>query len=69
MPQELEITRHGDICIVTMNRPESLNAATPTMLVALTELAGGLIDDKAAQVVVLTGAGKAFRRAGTSSTS
>lgn len=50
----------GGIGRITMNRPEAMNALTPTML---TELKAAVLEagkDKAAQVIVLTGAGKAF---------
>ena len=45
---------------ITMNRPEAMNAITPTML---TELKAAVLEagaDEATQVIVLTGAGKAF---------
>jgi len=50
----------GGIGRITMNRPEAMNAITPTML---TELRAAVLEagaDKATQVIVLTGAGKAF---------
>jgi len=50
----------GGIGRITMNRPEAMNAITPTML---TELKAAVLEagaDEAAQVIVLTGAGKAF---------
>ena len=50
----------GGIGRITMNRPEAMNAITPTML---TELKAAVLEagaDEATQVIVLTGAGKAF---------
>ncbi len=62
MPSDAEVLvdRNGPVTTVTLNRPEALNAITPSMLVAL----GDALDDAAAdddvRVVVLTGAGRAF---------
>ncbi len=64
LPSELELRCEGGIRLVTLNRPEQLNAAGPTMLWALTELAGQLAEDDEAQVVILTGAGRAFSAGG-----
>jgi 2-(1,2-epoxy-1,2-dihydrophenyl)acetyl-CoA isomerase len=46
--------------IITMNRPESLNAMTPEMLDALARVAAEAADDPEIRCVVITGAGRAF---------
>ena len=48
------------IAIVTLNRPDMLNALTPTMRKELIEIFRQADKDDAVRVVVVTGAGKAF---------
>src|SRR5690349_16988868 len=60
---DLLIERHPDLpglLIVTLNRPEKLNAITPEMHEQLQDLAAGLQTDLDTRVVLFTGAGKAF---------
>ncbi len=45
---------------LTLNRPESLNALTPTMLDALSAEIDRAADDDSIGVIVITGAGRAF---------
>lgn len=56
--QTITLTIDNDIAVVTLNRPESMNALTGQMRAEITDamLAAG----KAARVVVLTGVGRAF---------
>jgi enoyl-CoA hydratase len=60
MTDTIKTERHGRVAVLTLNRPEHLNAiGTPT----ITELAGiltGLDGDKDVGAVVMTGEGKAF---------
>ncbi len=49
--------RHGDVLVVTLNRPERLNAASPAMFDQIAAAFGALDD---ARAVVLIGAGRAF---------
>ncbi|WP_019515542.1 enoyl-CoA hydratase-related protein [Sphingomonas sp. Mn802worker] len=49
--------RRGDVLVVTLNRPERLNAAS---LDLAQELGGALYDLQGARAVLLTGAGRAF---------
>ncbi|WP_294337326.1 enoyl-CoA hydratase-related protein [uncultured Sphingomonas sp.] len=55
--ESIRIERQGDVLVVTLDRPDRLNAATPAMFAtiadALTRLDG-------ARAVVLAGAGRAF---------
>ena len=50
----------GSVRWITLNRPESMNAITGTMLGALNDALKAADDDPKVRVVVLTGAGRAF---------
>lgn len=60
LPPEIELTSDGPIRIVTLNRPEQLNATNRDLHHGLGALFGQLDADPQARVVVLTGAGRAF---------
>jgi len=60
----LLIESRGAVRIVTMNRPEALNAVNPALSHALARVWAHLADDKEARAVVLTGAGRAFSAGG-----
>ncbi|KQU47336.1 enoyl-CoA hydratase [Sphingomonas sp. Leaf339] len=49
--------RRGDVLVVTLNRPDRLNAAPPAMF---EEIAGALRDLDGARAVLVQGAGRAF---------
>ncbi|MEO5868014.1 MAG: enoyl-CoA hydratase-related protein, partial [Sphingomonas sp.] len=49
--------RRGDVLVLTLNRPDRLNAAPPAMFV---ELRDALADLDGARAVLVTGAGRAF---------
>lgn len=57
---EVIVDRRNGVATVTLNRPEALNAITPTMLGALITGLEALAADPSIRVVVLTGAGRAF---------
>jgi enoyl-CoA hydratase len=57
---EVLVTHHGALATVTLNRPDALNAITPTMLVTLGDELESLAADEELEVVVLTGSGRAF---------
>lgn len=57
---EVLVTHHGALATVTLNRPEALNAITPTMLVTLGDELDALATDPGLEVVVFTGSGRAF---------
>ncbi|MEX5636858.1 enoyl-CoA hydratase/isomerase family protein [Parafrankia sp. FMc2] len=61
---ELLIEARGPIRIVTLNRPEALNAANETLHDALIAVWRHLADDPEVRAVVLTGAGQAFSAGG-----
>ena len=50
----------GRVATVTLNRPDALNALTPSMLVRLGDVLESVAGDASVGVVVLTGAGRAF---------
>jgi enoyl-CoA hydratase len=60
LPDELDVRADGPVRIVTLNRPEQLNAVTGTMHEALSKVWDRIAADGDARAVVLTGAGKAF---------
>ncbi len=55
--QHILTERRGDVLVVTLNRPDRLNAAPPAMFV---ELRAALGDLDGARAVLVTGAGRAF---------
>ena len=56
----LTIDRQDAIAIVTLNRPEAMNAMSKVMRSALYEAMIELNQDDAIRVIILTGAGRAF---------
>ena len=61
---ELLIESRGAVRIVTLNRPEHLNATNEALHGALIKVWRHLAEDLDARAVVLTGAGKAFSAGG-----
>ncbi len=55
----LEVQKDG-VAVLTLNRPDRLNALSPVMLDALREATARLAADPAIGAVVLTGAGRGF---------
>ncbi len=64
LPDELTVMEEGDIRIVTLNRPDQLNATNHALHAGLAGLFPQLDADPEARVVVLTGAGRAFSAGG-----
>ena len=64
LPDELRVTDDGPIRIVTLNRPEQLNATNHALHAGLATLFPQLDADDEARVAVLTGAGRAFSAGG-----
>ena len=52
--------RENGVAIVTLNRPDRLNALNKDLTVALNQALGSIATDKHVSVVVITGAGRAF---------
>ena len=61
MPYEtLLLEKEGPIRILTLNRPERLNAINHRMAGELEDALGRIEEDEAARCIILTGAGRAF---------
>ena len=60
MSQELLEAQKDGVAVLTLNRPDRLNAMSPPMLDALLEALPRLAEDPEVGVVVLTGAGRGF---------
>jgi enoyl-CoA hydratase len=61
---ELLLEERGPVRIVTLNRPEALNAANERLHAALVAVWRHLADDRSARAVVITGAGRAVSAGG-----
>jgi enoyl-CoA hydratase len=60
MYETLRVDREGHLTWLTLNRPDSLNAMSRTLIRELGEFFWALHDDRETRVVVLRGAGRAF---------
>ncbi|MFN8559580.1 MAG: enoyl-CoA hydratase/isomerase family protein [Dehalococcoidia bacterium] len=58
--ETIQVERQDDILILTLNRPEVLNAVSSQMHTELSRIFLDVDEDDEANVVVLTGAGRAF---------
>src|SRR6058998_2481288 len=59
-PRTFLYEQRDGIGTITLNRPERLNAITFEVYRELTDFFATLRDEKAARVIVITGAGRAF---------
>jgi enoyl-CoA hydratase/carnithine racemase len=57
----LLFTRKGGIGYLTLNRPDKLNALSQELMTELRHALDAIEDDPDVKVVILTGAGRAFR--------
>jgi len=64
MPDEVEVRADGPLRIITLNRPDALNAVNDALHTALARLWPRLSEDLDARAAVLTGAGRAFSAGG-----
>ncbi len=64
MPPEIDVRADGPLRIVTLNRPDALNAVNDALHTGLARLWPRLSEDPEVRAVVLTGAGKAFSAGG-----
>lgn len=64
LPEELQIRAEGPVRIVTLNRPEQLNATNAALHRGLSLVWRQLAEDREAAVAILTGAGAAFSAGG-----
>ncbi|HEY6870670.1 MAG TPA: enoyl-CoA hydratase/isomerase family protein [Novosphingobium sp.] len=60
MSDELLIDRQGAVAVLTLNRPDRLNALNDPMVDAMTAAFEALTDDTDVRAIVLTGAGRGF---------
>ena len=63
-PSAITLARDGELSIVTLNRPEKMNALDPAMIVLLDELLMEADADDETRAIVITGAGRAFSAGG-----
>jgi enoyl-CoA hydratase len=64
MPAEVDVRADGPLRIITLNRPDDLNAVNDNLHVGLARLWQRLTDDPTARAAVITGAGRAFSAGG-----
>jgi len=64
MPDEIDVREDGPLRIITLNRPDALNAVNDDLHVGLARIWGRLNRDPSARAAVLTGLGKAFSAGG-----
>ncbi len=64
LPEEISVKGVDSIRVVTLNRPEALNATNMAMHTALSKVWRILTGDEDARAVILTGAGTAFSAGG-----
>src|SRR5688500_4963662 len=60
MPETVLLQRTGAVAVLTLNRPEGMNALTVEMKVALLEAVAAVRADDQVRALVLTGTGRAF---------
>ena len=57
---DVQRERHGDVVVITMNRPEKLNAMNAGMLRDVARVWTEFVDDDTQKIAVLTGVGRGF---------
>lgn len=60
MSEPVLLERRAAVALVTLNRPDVLNALNRALLLALRDTIRGLVGDAGVRAVVVTGAGRAF---------
>ncbi len=64
MPDEIDVKADGALRIITLNRPDELNAVNDNLHVGLAKVWEALNEDASARAAVITGAGRAFSAGG-----
>ena len=64
MPKEIDVKADGGLRIITLNRPDELNAVNDDLHVGLAKIWAALNEDADARAAVITGAGRAFSAGG-----
>jgi enoyl-CoA hydratase len=62
--ETIALERSGRLLTVRLNRPDALNGVNEQMHIDLVDVFGFVADDSASDVIVLTGAGRAFSAGG-----
>lgn len=57
---QIIVEQHDEVLVVTLNRPDRLNAWTPTMSMEMAEAFGHANDDRSVGAIVVRGAGRGF---------
>jgi enoyl-CoA hydratase/carnithine racemase len=60
MPDSLLVESRGPVALVTLNRPEKLNALNNELISALIAALDDMEADRSVRAIVITGAGRAF---------
>jgi enoyl-CoA hydratase len=64
MPSEIDVKADGPLRIITLNRPDELNAVNDPLHVGLAKIWDALNEDADARAAVITGSGRAFSAGG-----
>ncbi|AFM18430.1 enoyl-CoA hydratase/carnithine racemase [Mycolicibacterium chubuense NBB4] len=64
MPDEIDVRAEGGLRVITLNRPDALNAVNDALHVGLAKIWDELNEDADARAAVITGAGRAFSAGG-----
>ncbi|MGV0794318.1 enoyl-CoA hydratase/isomerase family protein [Mycolicibacterium sp. XJ1819] len=64
MPAEIDVQADGALRIITLNRPDALNAVNDDLHTGLSKIWAQLAEDQQARAAVITGAGRAFSAGG-----
>jgi enoyl-CoA hydratase/carnithine racemase len=64
MPAEIDVRADGPVRVITLNRPEALNAVNDALHSGLARLWPRLSEDSGARAAVLTGSGQTFSAGG-----
>lgn len=64
MPAEIDVRAEGSLRIITLNRPDALNAVNDALHSGLAKLWSRLDEDRDARAAVITGSGRAFSAGG-----
>lgn len=64
MPDEIDVRAEGEIRVITLNRPDTLNSVNDALHEGLAHLWARLSEDYDARAAVITGSGRAFSAGG-----
>src|SRR4051795_1211385 len=64
LPPEIDVRAEGPLRVITLNRPDALNAVNDALHTGLARLWPRLSEDHEARAAVLTGSGRAFSAGG-----